>query len=126
MYIVFFQSYALFTADDPLELTSCLQVVGGCGQMDSDQFCNLATESTASSHEKVVLNLVQDGKSYCMHKIIILNVYNVYVCMYVGIGLSELESFPVGVALPLWDSIVRCQERPPSSWPPAAYDLIGQ
>ena len=44
---------------------------------------------------------------------------------YAGIGLSALETFPVGVALPLWDSIVRCQEAPPSSWPQAAYDLIG-
>ena len=35
--------------------------------MDSDQFCNLAIESVASSYEKVVLNLVQDGKSYCIH-----------------------------------------------------------
>jgi hypothetical protein len=49
------------------------------------------------------------------------------ICTYtVGIGLPELESYPVGVALPLWDSIVQCQERPPSLWPPAAYDLIGQ
>lgn len=55
-----------------------------------------------------------------------LNVYNMYDMYNVGIGLAELESFPVGVALPLWDSIVRCQERPPASWPPAAYDLIGR
>ena len=46
--------------------------------------------------------------------------------MTLGIGLAELETFPVGVALPLWDCIVRCQETPPSSWPPAAYDLIGK
>ena len=32
----------------------------------------------------------------------------------------------MGVCLPLWDSIVHCQEAPPSSWPQAAYDIIGK
>lgn len=64
----FFQSYTLFRTGDgdelPLDLTSCLQVVGESGQVDADQSCNLATEAAASSCEKVVLNLIQDGRSY--------------------------------------------------------------
>ena len=62
---IFFQSYTLFRTGDGGELPlSCLQVVGESGQVDADQSCNLATEAAASSCEKVVLNLVQDGKSY--------------------------------------------------------------
>lgn len=33
---------------------------------------------------------------------------------------------PVGVALPLWEAIVQCREAPRSSWPQAAYDIIGR
>ncbi len=66
--LLFSQSYSLFAsgdADKPLDLTSCLQVVGGSGLVDSAHFCSLATEITsANPYEKVVLNLVQDGKSY--------------------------------------------------------------
>ena len=43
-----------------------------------------------------------------------------------GVQLCDLETLPVGVCLPLWDSIVHCQEAPPSSWPQAAYDIIGE
>ena len=43
-----------------------------------------------------------------------------------GVQLCDLETLPVGVCLPLWDSIVHCQEAPPSSWPQAAYDIIGK
>ena len=50
--------------DEPLNLSSYLQLVGGSGQIDTDQFCNLATKAATSSCEKVVLNLVQDGKNY--------------------------------------------------------------
>ena len=44
----------------------------------------------------------------------------------IGVQLCDLEMLPVGVCLPLWDSIVHCQEAPPSSWPQAAYDIIGE
>jgi len=43
-----------------------------------------------------------------------------------GIQLSDLETLPVGVCLPLWDCVIHCQEAPPSSWPPPAYDIIGR
>ena len=43
-----------------------------------------------------------------------------------GVQFCDLETLPVGVCLPLWDSIVHCQEAPPSSWPQAAYDIIGK
>ena len=46
--------------------------------------------------------------------------------MCVGFTLSELKELPVGVALPLWDSIVQCQEIPPTGWPQAAYNIIGR
>ena len=65
MRCIFFQSYSLFTsggADEPLlDLTSCLQVVGGRGQMDTDQFLNIATGAAGNCWEKVILSLVQDG-----------------------------------------------------------------
>lgn len=47
-------------------------------------------------------------------------------CTYFsGFGLSDLKTLPVGVALPLWDSIVHCQSNPPPTWPQEAYDIIG-
>lgn len=43
-----------------------------------------------------------------------------------GLTLSDLDSFPVGVALPVLDCIRRCREAPPSSWSAAVYDMIGR
>ena len=40
--------------------------------------------------------------------------------------MLDLNLFPVGVALPLLHCIRSCREAPPTSWPPAAYDLIGR
>lgn len=43
-----------------------------------------------------------------------------------GLTLSDLESLPVGVALPLLDCVQRCREAPPSDWSIAAYNMIGR
>ena len=43
-----------------------------------------------------------------------------------GLTLSDLESLPVGVELPLLDCVQRCCEAPPSYWSIAAYDMIGR
>ncbi len=50
----------------------------------------------------------------------------VIVLTLTGVSFSDLDSFPVGVALPLLDCIRCCREAPPSSWSPDAYDLIGR
>ena len=57
------QSYALYVTGvgETVELTSCLQPVGESGEVSVEQFHSLLTEAV-TSHEKVVLNLVQDGK----------------------------------------------------------------
>ena len=40
--------------------------------------------------------------------------------------LSQLETFPVSLCLPIWDCVAHCQLNPPSSWPSNAYDIIGR
>ena len=57
------QSYSLFTAGvgEMLELSSCLHVIGGCDHVTVEQFQSSMTQA-ATSHERVVLTLVQDGK----------------------------------------------------------------
>ena len=42
-----------------------------------------------------------------------------------GMTREDLSSLPVGVALPLWDALLRCREAAPSTWSVAAYDIIG-
>ena len=48
--------------------------------------------------------------------------------MYFAKGMTclDLQSLPVGVALPLLDMIRCCREAPPTTLPLAAYDLIGR
>ncbi|XP_063958903.1 anaphase-promoting complex subunit 1-like isoform X2 [Lytechinus pictus] len=41
-----------------------------------------------------------------------------------GYTLATLNSFPVGVALPLMEAISQSRDAPPSSWPKGAYDLL--
>lgn len=43
-----------------------------------------------------------------------------------NISKRDLESFPVGVALPLREAILQCRWDPPSDWPEEAYILIGR
>lgn len=38
----------------------------------------------------------------------------------------DLQSLPVGVALPLFDVLQCCREDPPTTLPLAAYDLLGR
>jgi hypothetical protein len=54
-------------------------------------------------HERVVLGMLAEGFTH-----------------------DDLDSLPVGVALPLWDAILRCQEHAPPTWKLAAYDIIGR
>ena len=42
-----------------------------------------------------------------------------------GLTREDLASLPVGVALPLWDSIFNCRENPPPSDDLRLYELIG-
>uniref|UniRef100_A0A0C9RW07 ANAPC1 protein n=1 Tax=Fopius arisanus TaxID=64838 RepID=A0A0C9RW07_9HYME len=48
------------------------------------------------------------------------------VLLYHEMGMSkkDLETLPPGVALLLKDVMHRCRERPPSTWPTQAYELI--
>ncbi|KAK9819157.1 hypothetical protein WJX81_007920 [Elliptochloris bilobata] len=43
-----------------------------------------------------------------------------------GWRLAELESLPVGVALPLREALYRCRADPPPGWPTEAYALVGR
>lgn len=40
--------------------------------------------------------------------------------------MSELDTLPVGVLLPVLDCIRRCHGAPPPCWSADAYDLIGR
>jgi hypothetical protein len=60
-------------------------------------------EKTSSSHQRVVLWMVAQG-----------------------LTREDLASLPVGVALPLWDSIFHCREHPPPSDDLRLYELIGR
>jgi len=89
--------------EESIELSSLMGAVGGGEEgLCAEQFNSLQAK-TPSPHERVVLCLVEEG-----------------------IQLSDLETLPVGVCLPLWDCVIHCQEAPPSSWPPPAYDIIGR
>ena len=55
-----------------------------------------------------------------------LYIYSIPFSPCQGLTRSDLDSLPVGVALPIWDSILHCQEQAPPSWPLAAYDIIGE
>ncbi|XP_063980252.1 anaphase-promoting complex subunit 1 [Diachasmimorpha longicaudata] len=48
------------------------------------------------------------------------------VLLYHEMGMSkkDLETLPPGVSLMLKDVMHRCRERPPSTWPPQAYELV--
>lgn len=59
--------------------------------------------SAAPVHQKVVLGMVT-----------------------AGITPAELECLPIGMALPLRESIWSCRHNPPLDWPAAAYVLIGR
>jgi anaphase-promoting complex subunit 1 len=48
------------------------------------------------------------------------------VCDITGLNLSDLDTFPAGVRLPLLDCIRRCHEAPPTCWSAEAYKLIGR
>jgi len=37
-----------------------------------------------------------------------------------------LERFPEGIALPLWEAILKCRSNPPTSWGEAALNLVGR
>ncbi|XP_029649484.1 anaphase-promoting complex subunit 1-like [Octopus sinensis] len=43
-----------------------------------------------------------------------------------GITKRDLESYPIGVVLPLREAILQCRWDPPSDWPEEAYILIGR
>ncbi|GAB1607743.1 anaphase-promoting complex subunit 1-like [Argonauta hians] len=43
-----------------------------------------------------------------------------------GITKRDLESYPIGVILPLREAILQCRWDPPSDWPEEAYILIGR
>ena len=58
-------------------------------------------EKTSSTHERVVLGMVAEG-----------------------LTREDLASLPVGVALPLWDSIFNCRVNPPPSDDLRLYELI--
>jgi anaphase-promoting complex subunit 1 len=60
-------------------------------------------EKTSSPHQRVVLWIVAQG-----------------------LTREDLASLPVGVALPLWDSIFHCRENPPPSDDLRLYELIGR
>ena len=42
------------------------------------------------------------------------------------ITASFIESYPEGVAVPIWESIARCQDMPPSVWGESALNLVGR
>lgn len=50
------------------------------------------------------------------------------VALMVKLNLTaaSLERLPEGVAVPLREAIARCQEQPPTTWGPAALDLVGR
>lgn len=75
--------------------------------------------------QKVQWNHWIDDILHIMYRLIkIIDLCLLHV--FSGLNLSDLETLPVGVALPIWDSIVKCQENPPSTWPQAAYDIVGR
>lgn len=52
--------------------------------------------------------------------------YIVLLMTKLNISKRDLESFPVGIALPLREAILQCRWDPPSDWPEEAYTLIGR
>ncbi|KAL5463582.1 hypothetical protein EMCRGX_G032493 [Ephydatia muelleri] len=64
---------------------------------------NQLQEKVASPYERVILSLAEEEMT-----------------------LSQLETFPVSLCLPIWDCVAHCQLNPPSSWPSNAYDIIGR
>jgi hypothetical protein len=43
-----------------------------------------------------------------------------------SVTLAELETLPVGLALPLQEAAAQCRDCPPEAWFPEAYDLVGR
>jgi len=39
---------------------------------------------------------------------------------------TMLERFPEGIALPLWEAVLKCRNNPPTSWGEAALNLVGR
>ncbi|KAK9159119.1 hypothetical protein Scep_005693 [Stephania cephalantha] len=71
--------------------------------LSSGVYCKVATGSSCTSEEVVVLAMVAEG-----------------------FGLQHLDLLPAGVSLPLRHALDKCRESPPNDWPPAAYVLIGR
>ena len=70
--------------------------------------------------QRVVLCLVEEGT------VVMIMMSKVLALLFAGLTMLDMESLPVGVALPILDCISRCREAPPSSWSRAAYDIIGR
>lgn len=83
-------------------LSNLIRLIGSQNTSLSESF-NQFQERVTSSYERVVLCLAEEG-----------------------ISLSDLETFPVSLCLPMWDCVAHCQQNPPSSWPSSAYDIIGR
>ncbi|KAK9124538.1 hypothetical protein Sjap_014140 [Stephania japonica] len=71
--------------------------------LSSGVYCKVATGSSCTYEEVVVLAMVAEG-----------------------FGLQHLDLLPAGVSLPLRHALDKCRESPPNDWPPAAYVLIGR
>ncbi|KAL2945094.1 Anaphase-promoting complex subunit 1 [Bienertia sinuspersici] len=73
------------------------------GNLSSGVSCKIASGSSSTAEEKMVLAMVAEG-----------------------FGLQQLDLLPIGVSLPLRHAVDKCRESPPTGWPAAAYVLLGR
>uniref|UniRef100_A0A803M3V4 Anaphase-promoting complex subunit 1 n=1 Tax=Chenopodium quinoa TaxID=63459 RepID=A0A803M3V4_CHEQI len=73
------------------------------GKLSSGVSCKIASGSSSTPEEKMVLAMVAEG-----------------------FGLQQLDLLPIGVSLPLRHAVDKCRESPPTGWPATAYVLLGR